>query len=399
MPENDFDRAEQALQAGGAESALQFLSDKFRREKNYAALFETRLMRKRRELDLPLLQMGSLDDIPEEKRPNYEKEFVEAARETGNLFLGDGDIPRGYSYLRAIGDLQPVYNAIDRLTTDTVNDAVLEIALHERVHPRKGFELVMASHGICRAITVFGQYPGTQGREDCLHLLITKLHGDLMASLHRTILEAEGAVPATRSIPELIAGRDWLFEGMSYYVDTSHLVSILGFSLELTDPAMLRMAIELCAYGSKLSPMFHYRGDPPFEDIYADHAIFLKALLGSVEEARVVTSLFSSGSDSVTASGADVEAGIAHFVRKVEASDPEEVGTGPAQILIVLLGRLKRYKQAVEISVKYLSEADQTQLACPSVLQLCYLAEDPDKMMKIARQREDLLGFAAGLLS
>lgn len=376
MPEDDFDRAEQALQAGGAEAALQFLSDKFRNEKNYAALFETRLMRKRRELGLPLLQMGSLDDIQEDKRPGYEKEFIEAARETGNLFLGDGDIPRGYSYLRAIGDLQPVFNAIDRLTMDDVNDAVLEIALHERVHPRKGFELVMASHGICRAITVFGQYPGTQGREDCLHLLITKLHTDLMASLRRTIQEAEGTAPEGQSIPELIAGRDWLFEGMSYYVDTSHLVSILGFSLELTDPAMLRMAIELCEYGRKLSPMFHYRGDPPFEDIYADHAVFLKAL-----------------------SGEDVEAGIAHFVKKVEDSDPEEIGTGPAQILIVLLGRLKRYKQAVEISVLYLAGADQTQLACPSVLQLCYLAEDPGKMMEIAKRKQDLLGFTAGLLS
>ncbi len=376
MPEDDFDRAEQALQSGGAEAALQFLSDKFRNEKNYAALFETRLMRKRRELGLPLLQMGSLDDIPEDKRPGYEKEFIEAARETGNLFLGDGDIPRGYSYLRAIGDLQPVFNAIDRLTTDDSNDAVLEIALHERVHPRKGFELVMASHGICRAITVFGQYPGTQGREDCLHLLITKLHTDLMASLRRTIQEAESTAPAGQSIPELIAGRDWLFEGMSYYVDTSHLVSILGFSLELTNQAMLRMAIELCEYGRKLSPMFHYRGDPPFEDIYADHAIFLKALVGE-----------------------DVEAGIAHFVKKVADSDPEEIGTGPAQILIVLLGRLKRYRQAVEISVRYLAGADQAQLACPSVLQLCYLAEDPGQMMAIAKQKQDLLGFTAGLLS
>jgi hypothetical protein len=381
MPEDDFDRAEQALQTGGAEAALQFLSDKFRNEKNYAALFETRLMRKRRELGLPLLQMGSLDDIPEDKRPGYEKEFIEAARETGNLFLGDGDIPRGYSYLRAIGDLQPVYDAIDRLATDDVNDAVLEIALHERVHPRKGFELVMASHGICRAITVFGQYPGTQGREDCLHLLIAKLHADLIASLRRTIEQtegeqAEGAAPAGQSIPELIAGRDWLFEGMSYYVDTSHLVSILGFSLDLTDPAMLRMAIELCEYGRKLSPMFHYRGDPPFEDIYADHAVFLKALLGE-----------------------DVEAGIAHFVKKVEDTDPEDIGTGPAQILVVLLGRLKRYKQAVEISVKYLAGADQAQLACPSVLQLCYLAEDPEKMMEIAKRKQDLLGFTAGLLS
>jgi len=376
MPENDFDRAEQALQNGGAESALQFLSDKFRNEKNYAALFETRLMRKRRELGLPLLQMGSLDDIPEDKRPSYEKEFIEAARETGNLFLGDGDIPRGYSYLRAIGDLQPVYNAIDRVTTDDVNDAVLEIALHERVHPRKGFELVLGSHGICRAITVFGQYPGAQGREDSLHLLITKLHTDLTASLRRSIEQAEGAVAEGQSIPELIAGRDWLFEGMSYYVDTSHLVSILGYSLELTDPVMLQMAIELCEYGKKLSPMFQYRGDPPFEDIYADHAIFLRALLGD-----------------------NVEAGIAHFVKKVEDSDPEEIGTGPAQILVVLLSRLKRYKQAVEISVKYLADVDQSQLACPSVLQLCYLAEDPGKMMEIAKRKQDLLGFTAGLLS
>ena len=399
MPEDDFDRTERALQAGGAESALQFLSDKFRGEKNYAALFETRLMRKRRELGLPLLQMGSLDDIPEDKRPGYEKEFIEAARETGNLFLGDGDIPRGYSYLRAIGDLQPVYNAIDRLSTDDVNDAVLEIALHERVHPRKGFELVMSSHGICRAITVFGQYPGTSGREDCLHLLITKLHTDLMASLRRSIEEFEGAVAAGQSLPELIAGRDWLFEGMNYYVDTSHLVSILGFSLELTDPTMLRMAIELCEYGTKLSPMFHYRGDPPFEDIYADHAIFLKALLGVAMERPIEPLPHGGGLDCVIASGDDVEAGIAHFVKKVENSDLEEIGTGPAQILIVLLGRLKRYKQALEISVKYLADADQTQLACPSVMQLCYLAEDPGKMMEIAKRKQDLLGYTAGLLS
>jgi hypothetical protein len=376
MTEDDFDHAEHVLRDGGAESALQFLTDKFRNEKNYAALFETRLMRKRRELGLPLLQMGSLDDVPEDKRPAYEKEFIEAARETGNLFLADGDIPRGYSYLRAIGDLQPVYNAIDRVTPDDVNDAVLEIALHERVHPRKGFELVLASQGICRAITVFGQYPGTQGREDCLHLLVNRLHTELIASLRRTIEEAEGTPPSAGNIPELINGRDWLFEGMNYYVDTSHLVSILGFSLELTDPDTLRLAVELCEYGKKLSPMFHYRGDPPFQDIYADHGVFLRALVGE-----------------------DIENGIAHFRKKVEESDPLEIGAGPAQILIVLLGRLKRYGEAVEISLKYLAEADQNQLACPSVLQLCYLAEDRGQLMKIAKQKRDLLGFTAGLLS
>src|SRR5215218_11155482 len=108
MTDSDFERAEQALQAGGAEATLQFLTEKFRTEKNFAGMFETRLLRKRRELGLPLIQIGSLDDVPEDKRPAYEKEFIEAARETGKLFLADGDIPRGYSYLRAVGDIQPV---------------------------------------------------------------------------------------------------------------------------------------------------------------------------------------------------------------------------------------------------------------------------------------------------
>jgi hypothetical protein len=376
MSDDDFNRTEQALQAGGAEAALQVLAEKFRNEKNYAGLFETRLMRKRRELALPLLQLGSLDDVPAEKRPAYEEEFIEAARETGKLFLADGDIPRGYSYLRAIGDIQPVYDAIDRVTSETVNDSVLEIALHERVHPRKGFELVMESQGICRAITVFGQYPGSLGREDCLRMMVEKLHTDVAASLRRTIEESNGPLPAGQTIPELVEGRDWLFEGMNYYVDTSHLVSILGFCLELTDPATLRLAIELCEYGKKLSPMFHYRGDPPFEDIYADHGVFLRTLLGE-----------------------DVEAGIAHFRKKAEESDPLEIGTGPAQILVVLLTRLKRYDEAVDLSLKFLSDADQNQLACPNVLQLCQLAENRMKLMEIARQKGDLLGFAAGLLS
>src|SRR6185369_7737719 len=191
MTDSDFERAEQALQAGGPEGALQFLTEKFRNERNFAGMFETRLLRKRRDLGLPLIQIGSLDDVPEDKRPAYEKEFIEAARDTGNLFLTEGDIPRGYSYLRAIGDTQPVHDAIDKLSPDAATDAVLEIALHEHIHPRKGFELVLANHGVCRAITVFGQYPGQQGREESLHLLVNRLHSDLTSAIKRTIEETE----------------------------------------------------------------------------------------------------------------------------------------------------------------------------------------------------------------
>jgi hypothetical protein len=49
--------------------------------------------------------------------------------------------------------------------------------------------------------------------------------------------------------------------------------------------------------------------------------------------------------------------------------------------------------------LQYLADVDANQLACPSVLQLCYMADDCDKLMQIARERRDLLGFAAGLLA
>ena len=67
---------------------------------------------------------------------------------------------------------------------------------------------------------------------------------------------------AEELVAELIAGRDWLFEGMSSYVDSTHLVSVLRFAPELEDPEMLRMVCEMAEYGrhgSKLNNMINRR--------------------------------------------------------------------------------------------------------------------------------------------
>ena len=74
------------------------------------------------------------------------------------------------------------------------------------------------------------------------------------------------------------------------------------------------------------------------------------------------------------------------------------MGSGPAQVLVRLLARLERYAEAIEVSLEYLPHTDPTQLACPSVLQLCQLAGDYAQLMKLARQQGDLLSFAAGVL-
>jgi len=362
-----FNLIEEAIRSGGPEAGLNLIVHKFEEEKNYPLLFEARMMQRRHALGLPLVQIGSIDDVPEDKRAAYERAFTESAREIGSLFLADGQIPRAWPYFRAIGDSAPVASAIERLDAPNEElDRVIEIALEERVNPRKGFELMLAHYGICRAITYFEQYPDPKSREECIALLVRTLHHELVENLKRAITQREGSAADTKNIPALIAGRDWLFGDLDYYADTSHVIAVIRFALDLHETEPLRLALEICRYGDHLSHNFKYRVDPPFEDVYRDHAKYLEALLGENEDAA-----------------------IDHFRKKA----PE--GIGPAQVLVALLVRLRRYREAIQLSIEHLGEVPPEQLACPSVLQLCQLAGDYDLLRKLARERGDLLSFVA----
>ena len=370
-----FEEVKEALRSGGSQAGFDFLGDKFLKEKNYPALFEARLMETRHELDLPLIDTPNSVEMSEEKRRAFDEGCVAAAREVGGLFLADGDILRAWPYYRAIGESAPVAKAIENIDHEDANDAILEIAFYERVHPRKGFELILEKHGTCRAITTFGQYPTAEGRLESARLLVRTLHSELTANIKRAIEKREGQAPETEGVSELIAGRDWLFGEYDYYVDTSHVGSVLTYSLQLDDPKSLSLAVGLTEYGQRLSSTFQYAGQPPFENLFADHGVYLKALLGE-----------------------DVEAAVTHFRGKVADSDPNEVGTVPAEVLVGLLARLKRYSEAADVYSQYLGEADPSQLSCPSAVQLCQLAGDFEKLKQLAIQRKDLLSFAAGLV-
>ena len=375
MTDGLFQQLEETLRSAGAGAGFELLAREFLEQKRYPLLFETRLMQKRHELGLPLILAGSLNELPEAVRPDYEKSMVEVAREVGTLFLRDGDIQRAWPYFRAIGDPAPVAAALEDAEPGDGVENLIEIAFLEGVNPRKGFELILRQYGICRAISYFEQFPGPGGREEALHLLLRTLHAELIERLQRTITRVEGSAPESASVCELMEGRDWLFEGNSYYVDTSHLISILRFSLDLQDPEMLRLAVELAEHGNRLAPMYHYAGDPPFENIYTDHSMYLRALLGE-----------------------EVDQAIAHFRQKAAGSDPDRTGDGPAQVLVGLLVRVRRYHEAIEVSREYLAQADPARLACPSITQLCQLAQDYGQLASLAREQGDLLSFAAGLL-
>ncbi len=78
--------------------------------------------------------------MPPDTRREYDKAFIDAAREVGWLSLADGNIQRAWPYFRAIGETAPVSAAIREIRfAGRVAERVIEIAFMERVNPYKGF--------------------------------------------------------------------------------------------------------------------------------------------------------------------------------------------------------------------------------------------------------------------
>ena len=370
-----FEELEKAFRAGGAAAVLEFLKRTAFETKDYRLLFGARLMETRHELQLPLIETEPTLNLTGHPLAVYEKALNKAVREAGELFLADGDIANAWTYFKAIGDPAPVAKAMEGVTGGDQLDRLIEIAFHEGVNPRRGFELILEHHGICRAITLFDSLREYASRQACLQLLVRTLYGQLTAGIQETIGAAEGQAPENASLRELMAGRAWLFEGNSSYVDSTHLSVLLRYTPELEDAESLRMAAEMAEYGRRLAPMFHFRGDRPFEDTYGDHAVYLRALLGE-----------------------ETDQAIAHFRNKVTEAGADRRDSGPEEVLIELLARLGRYAEAIQVSLELFPNSSDTPVSCASAMQLCQIAGDYRQLRKLARERGDLLAFTAAVI-
>jgi hypothetical protein len=375
MESGTFEALEQAFRSDGPAAVFDRLVRTALEAKDYRLLFGVRLMQTRHSLGLPLIETESTINLSGEQLSSYQNALNSAAREAGQLYLADGEIAIAWTYFKALGDPAPVAAAIEKVDGGEQLDRVIEIAFNEGVNLRKGFELILEHQGICRAITLFGSIRDYASRQHCLRLLVSALYGQLTSGLKETIAAAEGAAPDHASLAELIASRTWLFEGNSSYVDSTHLTAILRFTPELEDGGSLRMAVEMADYGRGLAPMFHFRGDPPFEDTYTDHAVYLGALLGEA-----------------------VDQAIAHFWRKAAATVAASNDTTPAEVLIELLIRLGRYAEAIQASLEFFPTSSAAPLSCPSAIQLCQMAGDYRQLRELALEHGDLLAFTAAVI-
>ena len=374
---------DEAVESANQDRAFEQLVERFTQDKQYGSVFNARLMRARLELGLPLMSNPSISEVPNDLQQRYQDAYLDAAREVGQLFLNDGNIPDAWPYFRAVGNVKPIIDALDAFEADEAASAAslerlsatIQIAFQEGVHPQKGFELMLTHYGMCRAVTMFGAYPGQSGRDESLRLLVRSLHEEIVENLKRAIAAVEGTPPESRSIPTLIAGRDWLFENHAQSTDSSHLASLLKFCGELDDKPALLQAVEIADYGCRLSPMFQYDDDPPFDRGYEDRGIYLRALARE-----------------------DVDRAVAHFEARAADCDLDRNGSRPAEVLVELLCRLARYDDAIRAFRRYLTDAPPAQLSCPTLPQLCEMAGDFEQLKEIARVQSDPLSYIAAAI-
>jgi tetratricopeptide (TPR) repeat protein len=156
----------------------------------------------------------------------------------------------------------------------------------------------------------------------------------------------------------------------------SHLQSVIRIASGLKGQEELTLALEMAEYGRKLPRDFQNADRPPFEDFYNDYRIFLQAL-----------------------AGIGVDGAVRYFGAKAERAGPDEDGKHfPAEILVYLLYRVGRYREAIEAHRKFLRNSPRPLAAAPSLFDLCELQGDFTPLLEAARERGDLVEFTAGLV-
>ena len=359
------------------------LADLLRERKDYHKLFDALCLMKKHAMGLPLGKPTSFEDVPAARRDEFEQTYMSAAREVGQLLLADNKPAQAFIYFHAIRETEPIRAAIEQFPipreTSEASEEMLELALFKNVHPVKGIQIMLRTHGTCSTITAldqsFARLP-PEDRSACAALMVNTLHGELLASVQREVSQKMPFAPPAKTLRELIAGREWLFAENNYHIDVSHLHATVRFARSLSHEQHaneLTLACDLTEYASQLAPQFQYAGEPPFQDYYPAHREFFKVLLN-----------------------VDRDAALGYFQKQL-ASEPDAPDQALiAYVLVDLLVRIDRFNDAIPIAEQYLLTGDEDFAA--AFTELCEKAGRFDVLERTAEVRGDLVTFATALV-
>jgi hypothetical protein len=376
-----FDRIAELKSAEGPQAAIDLLIETLHNEKNYHRVFDAMLMKKKAELGLPLLHPTSLDDVPADQRTDFEKHYVECAREVGTLFLKNDQLGEAWVYFRTIQEPEPVAEALETATLPDdyeKSQELINIALYEGANPVRGLQFLLQSNGTCNTITAMDQaMQGLDGqnRQKAAAMIVQHLYNELIMTVKSEVERRMPLPPSAKepTLRELIMGREWLFQEGNYHIDVSHLNSVVRFARFL-DPGTpeLEQAVQLAEYGCNLDTQFQYPGEAPFEEFYPSHLHLLNVLLGR-----------------------NVEESLAYFQQKLDAEPDEPDQQMIAYVMVDLLVRCDLIDQAMEVAGKHLRFLDEPTF---SFAELCTKAGKLDVWAEASRAKGDLVAFTAAIV-
>jgi len=387
---DDFMMLEQLADKAGLQAAAQGLVERMRQQKLYPELFEARKMLHRVELGLPPVQVdpigahgkksGAIQQDPQ-VQDELDKRLLDACREVGGGLMRSGRLQEGWMYLRAVGDDAFASEAMAAVEPTQDNlDLLLNLYVHEGVDIGRGTELCLKMRGTCNTITMLDSIVAMRGRSDqqaAVEALVKHVHQELLANLIADV---------TRRMPQVNAPEDhtivaWLglvpglLRDGTYHLDTTHLASTVRFARVLDDPSTLRLAADLAEYGRQLHAQYQYSSEEPFADLYPMSLAWFRALLGE-----------------------HVDAALRVFRQKAESIDLEEHGTIGIETYADLLARIGRPDEAGKYLIRTMPDGMRPFGVAPSLIELSSASGEFQSMKDHAKQRGDLIGFAAALL-
>ncbi len=376
MDEVVFRNARELYRQGDLDKFLDLIANQLRQANQYPELFEILKSRVRWEMGLALDFQNDADTLTESQQRELEDRLLATCLEIGKLLVESGNISDGWRYLQPIIDRQQVKNVVESVAVDQNNvDDVIEVALCQWAAPEFGFNLLLKHQGTCNGITFFDTQIAFQDKNTRAALagqLTDHVYQELTANLMAIISDAEAAIPKKRSLAELIADRDWLFENCGHHLDVTHLTAVVRIARNCQSPKTIGQAAELCLYGNRLDSQLVYESEPPFENSYQDSLAYFRSLL-------------NPSSDS----------GIEHFEKKLsQYSDPESLA-GCIEVLVGLCIQTRRSSKAIDILLdnRELDVADSGTL-----LAVANTKEDFDRLADYFESQQDLLGFGLSRL-
>ncbi len=375
-----WDKLEQAgnTQAGD----LQILLDELQSGSDPHLLFDALLLKWKHEQNLPLLQPTTISDVPVELKSEYERVYIDAARQTGQKLLDTGRIADAWMYFRAINEPGPVAEAIEKFTPaaglDDELEEVLQLALYQRVNPAKGVQLMLSTHGMCNTVTALDQlYLEIQPKERtaCAKIMVDQLYQDLLNHVRYDVEQRSPLLPPDLPLRELIAGRLWLFENDNYHIDVSHLNAVVRFAraLEEDDHEYLDKAIQLAEYGACLSPQLQYPSEPPFDTYYESHQAYFQ-IVGNIQR----------------------EESLQYFQERLEAAEDEQDRQLMAYVLVDLFMRVQDCEAAIQTAEKHLGTAHEQ--SGFSFVNLCQDTGNMEALQRHARKINNPVLYVAARL-